>query len=70
MNLLNIILILPILGVIVTYNGSFFTNKTLHTFSLYLANIIFILSIILWFFLDQSNPGFQFQTQIFMIPAL
>lgn len=70
MNLLNIILILPIIGVIVTYNGSFFTNKALHTFSLYLANIIFLLSIILWFFLDQSNPGFQFQTQIFIIPAL
>ena len=70
MNLLNIILLLPILGVIFTYNGSFFTSKILHKYSLYLANIIFILSILLWFFLDQSNPGFQFQTQIFIIPAL
>ena len=70
MNLLNIILILPIIGVLFTYNGSFLKNKTLHTISLYLANIIFVLSIILWFFLDQSNPGFQFQTQIFIIPAL
>jgi proton-translocating NADH-quinone oxidoreductase chain M len=70
MNLLNIILLLPILGVLFTYNGSFFNNKTLHRYSLYLANIIFLLSIFLWFFLDQSNPGFQFQTQIFLIPAL
>lgn len=70
MNLLNSLLLLPILGVIFTYNGSFFTSKVLHKYSLYLANIIFLLSIFLWFFLDQSNPGFQFQTQIFIIPAL
>jgi proton-translocating NADH-quinone oxidoreductase chain M len=70
MNLLNSLLLLPILGVIFTYNGSFFTSKVLHKYALYLANIIFLLSIFLWFFLDQSNPGFQFQTQIFIIPAL
>ena len=70
MNLLNLLLILPLIGVVFTYNGSFFSNKTLHKYSLYLTNIIFLLSIILWFLLDKSNPGFQFQTQIFMIPAL
>lgn len=70
MQLLTLLLIIPIIAIIIMNYSSFMSNKAVHLTALYIANVSFFISILLWFFLDKTNSGFQFQTSIFLVPSL
>lgn len=70
MNLLTILLLLPIIGILLTYLGSATNTKQIHNIALFISSISFLVSLLIWFLLDQTNPGFQFQTNIFLVPSL
>jgi NADH-quinone oxidoreductase subunit M len=69
-NLLIITLGLPLIGIVGLFLGSSLNAKQIHSYALYIASISFLLSMLLWFMLDKTNPGFQFQTNIFLLPSL
>ena len=70
LNLLSIILLLHIFSIIFIYVFSYLNDKIIHEIALILSSLSFILSIVLLLLLDKSNPDFQFQTNLFLVPSL
>jgi NADH:ubiquinone oxidoreductase subunit 4 (subunit M) len=70
LNLLSIILLLPLFSIILIYLFSYLNDKIIHEIALILSSLSFVLSIVLLLLLDKSNPDFQFQTNLFLVPSL
>ena len=69
-NLLAINLSLPLVGILRLFFGASMGAKAMHKHLLRVASVSFLLSILLWLLLDKANSGFQFQTNIFLLPSL
>lgn len=69
-NLLVITLILPLIGILGLFLGTSSNAKTLHKFALYISSLSFLTSLLVWLSLEKTNAGFQFQSNIFLVPSL
>ena len=68
MNLLIINLILPFIAIIILF---FITeSKKSHSFALNITAFSFLLSILMWILMDETNSDFQFRFNLFLIPSL
>lgn len=63
-------LLLPLMGILFIYYGTFLKSKTIHNFTLILSSIIFLLSMALWANFDSTTSLFSYTVSIFLIPSL
>jgi len=69
-NMLNILLFIPLFGVLVLLCIPSQSKILLKQVTLIFAGSIFILSLFLWLFFDKSIGSFQFVSKIFWLPFL
>jgi len=63
-------LLLPLMGILFIYYGTFLKSKTIHNITLILSSIIFLLSMALWANYDSTTSLFSYTVSIFLIPSL